>query len=235
MSISALALSCRRDDKGLLVFAAASTSDALSELSHLYEQKHGEHVRFSWGASGDLARQIEAGAPADLFLSADRAKVDRLEHGGHIAGRRDLLRNRLVVVGPRSSSLKIREARDLVHVKRIALGDPITVPAGGYAREWLEKAGVWAEVSPHVIPTLDVRAALAAVDSSSVDAAIVYRTDARVARSALVLYEPSEQPDIVYPLAIMMRARRAAADAFVTLATSPEGRAIFEQRGFIAI
>src|SRR5690349_13689585 len=103
VTLGALAVSCKRDDKGLLVFAAASTSDALTDLAKLY----GQHVRFSWGASGDLARQIEAGAPADIFLSADRAKVDRLEKSGHIAARRDLLRNRLVVVVSGSSSATI--------------------------------------------------------------------------------------------------------------------------------
>jgi molybdate transport system substrate-binding protein len=217
----------------LLVFAAASTSDALTALGKLYEQKHGAHVRFSWGASGDLARQIEAGAPADLFLSADRAKVDRLERGSHIAARRDLLRNRLVVVVPRSSTLEIKGPKDLAGVKRLAIGDPVSEPAGAYAREWLEGAGAWTEVSPRVIPTLDVRAALAAVEAESVDAAVVYRTDALVARNAKTIYEPKEQPDIVYPLAILTRANRARADAFVAIATSPEGRAIFEQRGFL--
>ena len=118
-------------------------------------------------------------------------------------------------------------------MRRIAIGDPITVPAGAYAKEWLERAGVWRDVSRNVIPTLDVRAALAAVESGNVDAAIVYRTDARVARSARVAFEPAEQPDIVYPLAITSRARRAPADAFVALATSPEGRAVFERHGFI--
>ena len=235
ITLGALAVSCKRaDSSGLLVFAAASTSDALTELGKLYEQKHGAHVRFSWGASGDLARQIEAGAPADLFLSADRAKVDRLERSGHIAARRDLLRNRLVVVAPSSSKLEIKDAKDLASVSRLAIGDPVSVPAGAYAREWLEKSGAWEAVSSHVIPTLDVRAALAAVESGSVDAAIVYRTDARVARNAKIIHEPAVQPDIVYPLAILTRAARDRADAFVALATSPEGRAIFEQRGFIA-
>jgi molybdate transport system substrate-binding protein len=231
LSLGALA-ACRRGE-GLLVFAAASTSDALSELGTLFEAKHGQRVRFSWGSSGDLARQIEAGAPADLFLSADRAKVDRLEARGHVASRRDLLRNRLVVVVPSASTLLISGPRDLARVKRLAIGDPVSVPAGAYAREWLENSGAWAEVSPHVVPTLDVRAALAAVESGSVDAAIVYRTDARIAKSAKVAFEPEQQPDIVYPLAVLTRARRDLSDSFVALATSVEGRAIFERRGFV--
>lgn len=232
LSIAALA-ACKRVGEGLLVFAAASTSDAMSEIGKLYEQRHGERVRFSWGSSGDLARQIEAGAPADLFLSADRAKVDRLEQRGHVASRRDLLRNRLVVVVPRASTLLISGPRDLANVKRLAIGDPASVPAGAYAKEWLEKAGAWAEVSARVVPTLDVRAALAAVESGSVDAAIVYRTDALIAKNAKVAHEPAEQPDIAYPLAVLTRARRAAADAFVALASGAEGRAVFEKRGFI--
>jgi molybdate transport system substrate-binding protein len=234
VTLGALAISCKRDDQSLLVFAAASTSDALTDLAKLYAEKRGKHVRFSWGASGDLARQIEAGAPADIFLSADRAKVDRLEKAGHIAARRELLRNRVVVVVSGSSSATIVGPRDLAKLKRIAIGDPVTVPAGAYAKEWLEKAGAWAEVSSVMIPTLDVRAALAAVESGNVEAAIVYRTDARAAKSAKVVFEPTEQPDIVYPIAITRRARRADADAFVAFAAT-EGRAIFEQRGFIVV
>lgn len=213
------------------MFAAASTSDALLALAKLSR----ESVRFSWGSSGDLARQIEAGAPTDLFLSADRARVDRLEKSGHIAARRDLLRNRLVVVVAKESTATIAGPRDLAALKRIAVGDPVTVPAGAYAKEWLERSGAWAEVSRNLIPTLDVRAALAAVESGHVEAAIVYRTDARIARSARVAFEPTEQPDIVYPLAITSRARRAPADAFVALATSAEGRAIFEKAGFVVV
>lgn len=232
LAIAALA-ACKRAGEGLLVFAAASTSDAMSELGTLYEKQHGARVRFSWGSSGDLARQIEAGAPADLFLSADRAKVDRLEQRGHIASRRELLRNRLVVVVPSTSTLVVTGARDLASVKRLAIGDPASVPAGAYAKEWLESAGAWAAVSSHIVPTLDVRAALAAVESGSADAAIVYRTDARIAKNTKVVHEPAEQPDIVYPLAVLARARRAEADAFASLASGAEGRAIFEKRGFI--
>jgi molybdate transport system substrate-binding protein len=221
--LSLAALGCRRSNDGLLVFAAASTTESMTELGALFTQKHGLGVRFSFGSSGDLAKQIESGAPADLFLSADMARVDALERKGHVRSRRELLRNRLVVVVPAQSTLaKLEDA------KRIAIGDPAVVPAGAYAKQWLD------EVHPTVgaiVPTLDVRAALGAVETGAVDAAIVYRTDAMVGKGIRVLYEPQPQPNIIYPLAVLTRGR-AEADAFAAFA-SGEGFDVFTKRGFL--
>lgn len=213
------AIACSRTRPSLLVFAAASTNEALTEVGARYGK-----VRSSFGSSGDLARQIEAGAPADLFLSADVAKVDRLEKGGHVRSRRELLRNRLVVITPKSSTVV-----DLTSVKRLAIGDPNVVPAGAYAKQWLESQNLWASVAPKIVPTLDVRAALAAVENGAADAAIVYRTD--VTDRVRVAFEPAEQPKIVYPLAVLTRAS-AEAEAFAAFAAG-EGRAIFQKHGFL--
>jgi molybdate transport system substrate-binding protein len=229
LSLGLLVASCKRRDETLLVFAAASTTEAVVELSARYAERQHQSVSFSFGGSGDLARQIEAGAPADVFLSADVDKVDRLEELGLVARRHDLLRNRLVVVT--ASSRSMTTVADLRRARRIAIGDPAAVPAGAYARKWLEREGVWDELSPKMIPTLDVRAALAAVESGAADAAIVYRSDMRAARSTKIAFDPPDQPSIVYPIALLSRARPGAAE-LVALATSTAGRAIFSKHGF---
>lgn len=222
----AVHLGCRGDRGGLLVFAAASTIEAMKALAVLYTKRFAEPVTFSFGSSGDLARQIEAGAAADVFLSADSAKVSKLAKGGLVRAQRDLLRNRLVVVVPLGSTL-----RDVSEAKRIAMGDPAFVPAGAYAKTWLERASPAA--LSRVVPTLDVRAALAAAESGAVDAAIVYRTDALVSKAVRVLLEPEEQPRIVYPLAVLARAR-ASADRFAEFAAG-DGLVAFTERGFLPI
>lgn len=225
LTAAALGTACRRAEHSTLCFAAASTTEALTELGR------GRNVRFSWGGSGDLARQILAGAPADLFLSADEARVDALQKAGLVSSRRDLLSNRLVVVVPKGSTAKLATAADLASLSRVAMGDPATVPAGTYGKQWLERAGVWGSVSAHVVPTLDVRAALAAVEDGAADAAIVYRTDATLAKNARIAWEPGEQPRIVYPLAVLSRAD-AAAVAFADHLASDAARAVFARYGF---
>ena len=161
----------------VLVFAAASTTDALQEVGKAFTKDQGVTVEFAFGASSDLARQAIAGAPADVFLSADTAKLEQVEKAGLVqAGTRvDLLSNRMVVVVPADSKLKVASAAELKGVKRLALADPAAVPAGIYAKAWMEKAGVWKELEPRVVPALDVRAALAAVEAGRVDAGVVLR------------------------------------------------------------
>jgi molybdate transport system substrate-binding protein len=223
LSIGAAAAGCRGG--GALCFAAVSTRDALGEVGR------GRPVRFAWGGSGDLARQIVAGAPAELFLSADVARVEPLQRAGLVAARRELLSNRLVVVVRRDDQRSVAKASDLAALGRVAVGDPAHVPAGAYAREWLERAGAWSAVGPRVAPTLDVRAALAAVSGGAADAAIVYRTDARIASDLRVAFEPEPQPSIVYPLVTLARAG-AEARAFAEHLAGPEARAVFARHGF---
>lgn len=224
----------------VLVFAAASTTDALQEVGKAFTKDQGVTVEFAFGASSDLARQAIAGAPADVFLSADTAKLDQVEKAGLVqAGTRvELLSNRLVVVVPADSKLKVASAAELKGVKRLALADPAAVPAGIYAKAWMEKAGVWKELEPRVVPALDVRAALAAVEAGRVDAGVVYATDAAMSkrvRVALTIPE-AEGPRIVYPAAVLAKGKATEGGrAFVSFLQGDAARAIFEKYGFIVL
>jgi molybdate transport system substrate-binding protein len=220
----------------LLVFGAASLTEALQDLGKAYEAQTGAKVIFSFGASSDLARQIQAGAPADVFFSADTAKMDALEKAALVktADRREFLSNSLVVVVPIDSTLKITNAEDLAALPRIALADPAAVPAGIYAKKWLTGLGLWEKIEPKVVPTLDVRAALAAVESGAIPAAVVYRTDAAVAKSARIAFAVENGPEILYSLAPVAASRDPkAAGALVGFLAGPEGRAEFTKRGFV--
>lgn len=221
----------------VLVFGAASLTEALQEIGRAFEVRGGVAARFSFGASSDLARQIQAGAPADVFFSADTARMDALEKAGIVrrADRREFLSNQLVVVVPGASSVRIAGAKDLARLTHLALADPEAVPAGTYARKWIEAEGVWTEVKPKVVPTLDVRAALAAVESGAVDAGIVYRTDATISKKVRVAFVVTSGPAITYSLAKVAASKSVAAQRFVDFAAGEEGRAVFERRGFAVL
>jgi molybdate transport system substrate-binding protein len=218
----------------ILVFAAASLTESLQELGEAYRARTRTAVRFSFGASSDLARQIEAGAPADVFFSADTARMDHLEAKGFVRreDRREFLSNRLVVVVPVGSSLRIAGAKSLVDLPRLALADPEAVPAGIYARRWLESEGEWEAIRRKVVPTLDVRAALAAVESDGVPAGIVYRTDAAISRRVRVAFVVEHGPAIIYSAARLAASKFPAAQHLVDFLAGPAGRTVFERRGF---
>jgi len=226
----------------LNVFAAASLTDALQELAASYETAGGGRIALNLGASSTLARQIEEGAPADLFLSADEAKMEGLERKGLLlpGTRRSVLSNTLAVVVPAGSRLKIAAARDLAGpaVGRLALAEPRTVPAGIYAREYLVKQGLWERLAARVIPTENVRGALAAVESGNVEAGIVYKTDARISKQVKVAYEvpAAGGPKISYPFAVLAgSAHRNAALRFLAYLESPAGLAAFRRHGFLIV
>ncbi len=169
-------------------------------------------------------------------MSASAERMDELEHAGLVRARDrvDLLSNRLVVIVPSGAAAAPVKAEDLVTVRHLAVGDPEAVPAGIYARLWLEKRGLWERVRAHVVPTLDVRAALAAVESGNADAGVVYETDAAISkrvRVALAVPE-SEAPRIVYPAALLATAGSTAARAFFEHLRSLEAREVFERLGF---
>ncbi len=221
----------------LRVFAAASLADALGEVGRAWEAASGRRAVFNFGASSDLSRQIRAGAPADVFVSADAAQMDALEREGLLRARSraDLLSNTLVVIVPRASAARVLGPRDLLGFRSLALADPQAVPAGVYARAWLERLGLWPALAPRVVPTLHVRAALAAVESENVEAGIVYRTDAAGSTRARIALEVprAEQPAIVYPVAVLARGSSPDAEAFVAYLRSPAGRAVFTRFGFL--
>src|SRR5688572_18319167 len=191
----------RRPD--VLVSAATSLTDVLQRVAAAYEVRTAARVVLNFGASNTLARQIEAGAPVDLFISADAAQMDAVRARIVAATRVDLLSNQLAVAVPDDRPRAIRSARDLADpaIRRVAIGDPAAVPAGVYARQYLQRAGVWPLIEPKVVPAGSVRLALAAIENGAADAAIVYRTDvaaARRARLAFVVPE-ADAPRIVYP------------------------------------
>lgn len=224
----------------LHVSAAASLSDALQEIAAAYGKATGEKLLLNLGASSTLARQIQAGAPADLFLSADEEKMDVLEKEKLLVPgtRRSVLSNTLVVVVPADSRLKISGPADIARVEALALAEPATVPAGIYAREYLQKEGLWPGISGRVVPTENVRAALAAVEAGNVDAGIVYRTDARISHSVRIAYEVprAEAPEISYPFAVLAgSARKAAARKLLDYLCSPPALAVFRKHGFLIL
>lgn len=222
----------------LVVSVAASLSDVMSELAQRHERATGQSVRLNVAGSNFIARQIVAGARADAFVSADEVQMDVVERAGRLVPgtRVDLLTNQLVVVGRPGSPLKSGDPATLASrpVRRVALGNPESVPAGVYARRWLEATGVWPSVAPKVVPTMTVRAALAAARAGRVDAAVVYATDARSAPSVPVLFRvpPGAAPPIIYPAAVVRGANQAAAERFVAYLRSPEAGTVFQAAGF---
>ena len=224
------------------VFAAASLTDSLKEIGADFQKQTGCSVGFNFEASSVLARQIEEGAPADIFFSADEAQMDRLAKAGLIAPatRRDLLGNVLVVVVPGDSRLQIHSPRDLAgaEVRQIALADPKAVPAGVYAKNWLEKIRLWDAIAPRVVPEENVRAALAAVSSGNVDAAVVYQTDAAIAKNVKVVYEvpAAAGPDIRYPAALVQASVHVeTSKKFLEFLNSDLAGRIFGKFGFRTI
>ena len=217
----------------LRVSAAASLSDALTEIAAHYAHP----LLFNFGASSTLARQIQEGAPADVFISADELKMNQLQRLGLIVkkSRRDILSNSLVIVVPRESRLKLASAKELVG-HTVALAQPDTVPAGIYAKEYLRRIKVWDRITYKLIPTDNVRSALAAVESGNVEAGIVYKTDALISHAVKIAYEipRAEGPKIVYPVAVLADStEKAAAQKFLDYLESEQARAVFRRLGFL--
>jgi molybdate transport system substrate-binding protein len=226
----------------ILVSAAASLTDALTEIGKAYESNGKNKVRFNFGSSSELARQIDEGATADIFFSADLEKMDALEKRGRIdsGSRRNLLSNQLVLVVAGDSNITVRTPKDLrrPEVKRIALAQPETVPVGIYSKKYLESEGLWNGVAAKIVPVLDVRAALAAVESGNVDAGFVYKTDAAISKKVKVVYEvPLDKgPKIIYPVAAINDSKnKEAARDFLNFILGREGKAGFRKYGFIVL
>jgi molybdate transport system substrate-binding protein len=197
-------------------------------------------VRYNFAASNLLARQIAAGAPADLFASADEARMDFLAQKKLVVEgtRISLLSNTLVIVVGADSRISIQSEADLARpeVRAIALAEPQSVPAGVYAKQHLESLGLWKKVFDRVVPVENVRAALAAVESGNVDAGIVYKTDAAISKQVRIAYEVprAEGPRISYPFAVLTSsADENAARRFLDYLASPAGRAVFSRYGFL--
>ena len=239
---ASVAAQAKPEPRSITVSAAVSLTDALTAIAAAYAESGHPPVRFNFGASNILARQIVQGAPVDLFVSADEAQMDLVARAGvlHDASRVNLLGNQLAVVVPNDRPATFSSIADLTApaFKRIALGDPAAVPAGVYAKRYLEQEGLWAALQRRVVPAMSVRAALAAVESGAADAGIVYRTDVRPASKAAIAWlVPADRgPRIVYPAAIVRASRHAAeAQRFLDVLRGEAAARIFGQFGFTMI
>jgi molybdate transport system substrate-binding protein len=224
----------------LTVSAAVSLTEALEEAAAAYRVAGGTPVVFNFGGSNALARQIVNGAPVDVFISADEAQMGVVENADLVVAgtRAPVVGNRLVLVVDSRSRVKALTDLGAAEIRRIAIGDPVAVPAGVYARQYLERIGEWTHLEQKVVPVANVRAALTAVQNGSADAAFVYATDARIApalRVATTITGP-QAPRIVYPGAVVKTSRqpRAAVKFLEFLRTAP-ARAIFEKHGFTPV
>jgi molybdate transport system substrate-binding protein len=224
----------------IVVSAAVSLKEAFGAIARRFEQENpGHRVVFNYGASGDLARQIALGAPVDVFAAAALKQMHDLDGEGRVV--RDTVHlfagNRLVVVIPKGGR-KVAELAQLASLKRIALGNPKTVPAGEYAAEALQWAALYQRLAAEgrLVFAENVRQVLAYVESGNVDAGIVYATDARTSRqSTLAFAVPAEaSAPIVYPIAVVAASRQAKlARAFVAFVLGPLGQAELAARGFL--
>jgi len=227
----------------LTVFAAASLTDALKDVDALWQQQGHAQIRFSFAASSTLARQIEQGAPANLFASADQQWMDWVQARNLIVNdtRRTLLGNRLVLIMPRDQMhpVAIEKGMNLLALLgpngRLATGDPSNVPVGIYAQQALTKLGLWESVEPHLARTEDVRAALLLVSRGEAPLGIVYATDAAVSPGVAVAgVFPSDLHDpIAYPFAVTRAGDTPEARAFLTFLAGPVAAEAFHRRGFI--
>ena len=224
------------------VFAAASLTDVLKVAATAYEKQTGDKIAFNFGASSLLERQIEEGAPADIFFSADEARMDALDKRGLILKetRESRLSNSLVIVTAADSGIKINSPSELAdaRIRRIALADPKAVPAGVYAKAYLEKQNLWSAVEPKIVPTDNVRAALAAVESGNIEAGIVFKTDAAISKKVKVAYEvpAKDGPKISYPMAVTANSKSVElAKRFLDYLNSDDAAKIFTNYGFIVL
>ena len=240
LSFAFLFIACSGEE--LVVFSAMSLTDALTEVSQRFGTAKNVKVYCNFAGSSTLQRQIEKGAPADVFISASPKQMDALQGKGLIYedARREILNNRLVLIAPIDSSLSMTDVGPLTQdsIRRIAIGEPNSVPAGIYGREALTHLGIWDAIQSKLIPSTDVRSTLAYVESSEVDVGIVYQTDAGFSKKVRIIYQfpDSSHTPIVYPVAVLRdTGHRVLAQAFLEYLQTAEVAAIFEKYGFSVV
>lgn len=227
----------------LNVAAAASLTDVLKTLDDIYMKKNPNiKIVANFASSGTLQKQIEQGAPADIFFSAGASQMNTLQKEALIVNetRQDLLNNKVVLVVPLNGTLSIFSFKDLTvpNVTKIAIGDPGSVPAGSYAMTAFDTLGITASVKSKLILCSDVRQVLTYVQNGDVDAGVVYSTDAATTDKVKVVANApdSVNAQIVYPIAVVKASKNAdAAKAYVAFLASSEAKAIFEQYGFVVV
>ncbi len=242
---AALLLACEPPAKAaepITVFAAASLQDALQDAGRLWTERGGTSLRFSFAASSALARQIEQGAPAAVFASADEQWMDYLAQRKLIAGetRRSLLGNRLALVVPAASALQveIKPGFDLAALLgtdgRWVTGDPASVPVGRYAQQALTQLGAWPKAQSRLVRTENARVALAFVERGEAGAGIVYETDAAASRKVRIaaIFPADSHAPISYPFAVVARNDSVAARQFIEFLASPAAADVWRRHGF---
>lgn len=229
-----------QSNTSLLISAAASLKEVLVEIQPLYQQSQPNvNISYNFGSSGTLQQQIEQGAPTDIFISAAKKQVDTLEQKGLlVTGSRNIIaKNRLVLIVPKNavginSFYSLKDAK----VKKIAIGEPRSVPAGQYAQQVLEKLKIWTEVKSKLVFANNVRQVLASVESGNADTGLVYATDAKISSRVKVVVTADEKyhSPIIYPLAVVKRSKNVnAAKEFSQFLSSNQAKAVFKKYGFI--
>ncbi|MBD2134122.1 MULTISPECIES: molybdate ABC transporter substrate-binding protein [unclassified Sphaerospermopsis] len=229
-----------QSNTSLLVSAAASMKDVLEEIKPLYQQSQPNvNITYNFGSSGALQQQIEQGAPVDVFISAAKRQVDALEQKNLLVpgSRTVIAKNRLVLIVPKNVS-GIRSFYNLkdAKVKKIAIGEPRSVPAGQYAQQVLQKLKIWDQIKSKLVYANNVRQVLASVESGNAEAGLVYSTDAKISNKVKVVVAADEKyhSEIIYPLAILKRSKNVdTAKNFSQFLASDKAKAVFRKYGFI--
>jgi len=228
--------------RDVLVFGAASLKNALDEANGLFLFENGSGVKVSYGASSALAKQIENGAPADIFISADPDWMDYLAERKLIKPdtREKFLGNKLVLITRANSNVALTIGQNFPLAQalgngRLAMAEPASVPAGKYGKAALEKLGVWASVANKIAPTQDVRAALLLVSRGEAPLGIVYQTDAAADKNVKIVatFPESTHPPIIYPIAILASSTNGVAPVYLQYLLSPKAEPFFEKQGFV--
>jgi molybdate transport system substrate-binding protein len=229
-----------QSNASLLVSTAASLKDAMEKIKGNYQQSQpGVTINYNFGASGALLQQIQQGAPADIFISAGKKQVDTLEQSDKLVpGTRSILaKNRLVLIVPKNS-VGVTSFSNLTqdNIKKIALGEPRSVPVGQYAEEVLQKLQIYGKVKQKFVYANNVRQVLAAVEAGNADAGLVYRTDAAISNKVKIVVAADEKyhSPIVYPMAVLKQSKNvAAAKEFSKYLSSEPAKTVLKKYGFI--
>jgi molybdate transport system substrate-binding protein len=228
--------------RDVLVFGAASLKNALDEANGLFLFENGSGVKVSYGASSTLAKQIENGAPADVFISADTDWMDYLAERKLIKPdtREKFLGNKLVLITSANSNVALTIGQNFPLAQalgngRLAMAEPTAVPVGKYGKAALEKLGVWASVANKVAPAQDVRAALLLVSRGEAPLGIVYATDAAADKNVKIVatFPESSHPPIIYPIALLTSSTNGVAPVYLQYLLSPKAEPFFEKQGFV--
>jgi molybdate transport system substrate-binding protein len=242
-AMMAIAPAARAADS-VVVFAAASLKGALDQVRDAWRADTGKSASVSYAASSALARQIESGAPADIFISADLDWMKYLSDKGLMVERSEtkLLGNRLVLVAPADSKIEVRigkgfDLAGLLGGGRLAIGDTRAVPAGKYAKAALESLGIWGSVEKRTAPAENVRAALKLVATGEAPLGIVYRTDAAAEPGVRIVgaFPEDTHPPIIYPAGLTAASTNADAAAFLDYLRTPKAKELFEAQGFAVL